>query len=89
MKRISIHVSGKVQGVFFRATTQKVAIRIGLSGFVRNETDGKVFIEAQGTAEQLNEFVKWCKDGPERARVDEIITKEISFVEESGFLIVR
>ena len=84
-----MHVSGKVQGVFFRATTQKVAIRIGLSGFVRNETDGKVFIEAQGTAEQLNEFVKWCKDGPERARVDEIITKEISFVEESGFLIVR
>ena len=89
MKRISILVSGKVQGVFFRAATEKVANKIGVNGFVKNLSDGKVFIEAQGTEKQLSEFVNWCKEGPERSRVDEIISMEIPFVEEKGFRIER
>jgi acylphosphatase len=89
MKRISIIVSGKVQGVFYRASTEKEAKKTGLTGFVRNEANGNVYIEAQGTQEQLDEFVKWCKRGPERARVDEIITVDIPLVEETGFRIIR
>jgi acylphosphatase len=78
MKRISIIVCGKVQGVFYRANTEKKANEIGLTGFVRNEPDGNVYVEAQGTPEKLEEFVKWCKRGPERARVDEVDVNEIS-----------
>jgi acylphosphatase len=89
MKRISILVSGKVQGVFYRASTEKTAKQIGVTGFVRNNSDGKVYIEAQGTEEQLNELVKWCKRGPERARVDEISTEEIALVEEKMFRVLR
>jgi acylphosphatase len=89
MKRISIVVSGKVQGVFYRASTEKEAKKTGLTGFVRNEANGNVYIEAQGTEAQLDEFVKWCKRGPERARVDEIITVDIPLVEETGFRIIR
>jgi acylphosphatase len=89
VKRISIIVSGKVQGVFYRASTEKKAKEIGLAGFVRNEPNGNVYIEAQGTEEQLTEFVKWCKQGPDRARVDEISSKEIPLVEEKSFSIIR
>jgi acylphosphatase len=89
MKRISILVSGKVQGVFYRASTEEKAKEIGLTGFVRNEPDGKVYIEAQGKQEQLDELVKWCKRGPERARVDEISLEEIPLVEESRFRTIR
>jgi acylphosphatase len=89
MKRLSITVSGKVQGVFYRASTEKKAKELGLHGFVRNESNGNVYIEAQGTDEQLDEFVTWCKRGPERARVDEVITTAIPLVEEKGFRVTR
>lgn len=89
MKRISILVSGKVQGVFYRKFTDKTANQLGISGFVRNETNGNVYIEAQGTAEQLAEFVKACQEGPDRAVVGEIISKEIQLEKEESFRIMR
>lgn len=89
MKRISILVSGKVQGVFYRASTEKKAKEIGVMGFVRNEPNGNVYIEAQGTETQLEELIKWCKRGPERARVDEVMTEEISLKTEHDFRITR
>lgn len=89
MKRISILLSGKVQGVYFRASTEKIATRIGVCGFVKNLPNGKVFIEAQGTEEQLQELINWCRLGPERARVDELSTAEIPLQEDSGFHISR
>ena len=89
MKRISIIAKGKVHCVFFRANTEEKAKAIGLTGFVRNEPDGTVYIEAQGTPEKLDELVKWCKRGPERARVDEISLEEIPLVEGSGFRVIR
>ena len=89
MKRISIIVSGKVHGVFYRANTEKKANEIGLTGYVRNEPDGTVYIEAQGNEKQLNEFVEWCKRGPERARVDGVVTHEIPLTRESSFRVIR
>jgi acylphosphatase len=89
MKRISIIVSGKVQGVFFRVSTEKEAKKIGVTGFVRNETNGTVYIEAQGTEKQLDDLVEWCKWGPDRARVDEVIVEEILLGDEMGFKIIR
>lgn len=89
MKRIAIHVTGKVQGVFYRAHTEKTARRIGLRGFVRNEDDGSVYIEAQGTQEQLDELVEWCKRGPDRAVVKDVVVKDLSIGTETSFSIHR
>lgn len=89
MKHISIIVSGKVQGVFFRISTEKEAKKIGVTGFVRNEKDGTVYIEAQGTEKQLDDLVEWCKRGPDRARVDEVVVKEILLGEEKEFKVMR
>jgi acylphosphatase len=59
-----IHINGWVQGVGFRWRTSLEANRLGLKGYVRNLRDGRVYIEAEGTREQLENFVGWCKKGP-------------------------
>ncbi len=75
MKRIAIQVSGKVQGVFYRASTVTKAHQLDVKGFVRNEPDGSVYVEAEGDAEKLGELVAWCKIGPPRALVNEVIVE--------------
>ncbi|HKK52991.1 MAG TPA: acylphosphatase [Myxococcota bacterium] len=71
MEHRHIRVSGRVQGVFFRAETQRKARALGLTGFVRNEPDGSVRIEAEGEAEALDRLEAWVQEGgPEAARVD-------------------
>lgn len=70
MKHISIRISGKVQGVFFRASTHEKAAALGVKGIVRNESDGSVYVEAEADEKTLDEFLQWCKQGPPRARVD-------------------
>ncbi len=69
---VTIRVHGRVQGVFFRASTRSVAQRLGLVGWVRNEADGSVLIEAAGASEALQDLVDWCRHGPEGARVTAI-----------------
>ena len=77
MKHISISVKGLVQGVFYRASARKTALQLGITGFVRNETDGSVFIQAEGSEEALEKFIAWCKEGPAHARVASIEINEI------------
>ncbi len=72
MKHINIKVTGKVQGVFFRASTKAVADQMGVKGFVKNEKDGSVYVEAEGEATILEMFVDWCKEGPEKAKVEHV-----------------
>lgn len=67
-----ITVKGKVQGVGFRYFVYRNALAIGVNGFVKNMPSGDVYIEAQGSREQLNEFISMCKMGPSRARVDKV-----------------
>lgn len=62
-------VTGKVQGVFFRDSAAKEARRLGLSGWVANEGDGSVSVEAEGSREALEEFLAWLSVGPPSARV--------------------
>jgi len=76
MKHLNIHVSGKVQGVFFRASAKDEADQLGVRGFVRNEPNGDVYIEAEGEDDQLKLFLEWCKLGPNRARVENINVEE-------------
>lgn len=72
MQRVHLKISGRVQGVFFRANTQKEAIKLGLKGWVRNTENGGVETVAQGTKEKLEAFIAWCHKGPPRAIVDNI-----------------
>jgi acylphosphatase len=89
IKTFSIRVSGEVQGVFFRASAKKKADELTLAGKVRNEKDGSVYIEAEGEEDQLEEFVHWCKRGPQHARVDAIDVSEIDYKDYSGFVVER
>ncbi len=68
-KRIHILVSGLVQGVFFRAYTRKTAEKYGLTGWVRNLSDGRVEIVAEGPEESLLELLEWSKKGSPHAKV--------------------
>lgn len=67
-----ITVEGKVQGVFYRASAKKKAIQLGVKGFVRNQADGSVFIEAEGSLAQLDQLIAWCRQGPPASRVKNV-----------------
>ena len=67
--RLHVYVSGRVQGVFFRATTQQQAQALGLTGWVRNCPDGRVEAEFEGSKERLSAMLRWCHQGPSLARV--------------------
>jgi acylphosphatase len=89
MKRMLIRVSGKVQGVFFRASAKDEADRLGISGIVRNEPDGSVFIDAEGEPESVTLFAHWCHYGPPRASVMTFVTEEATPKGYVGFKIER
>ena len=72
IKHANIRTYGRVQGVFFRDSAKQKAIEFDLAGFARNEPAGTVYIEAEGEEEKLNEFINWCKEGPEGAFVGKI-----------------
>jgi len=76
IKHIRIIVSGKVQGVFFRASTKAVADQIGIKGLVKNQKDGTVYIEAEGDEASLAAFLDWCHEGPEKAKVEKVQYEE-------------
>ena len=69
MKHYNITVSGKIQGVFYRQSTFERAKQLGIRGFVLNEPNGNVYIEAEGTEEGLNKLIEWCRKGPPHAEV--------------------
>jgi len=89
VKHLDIHVRGKVQGVWFRAATQEEAARLGINGFVQNESDGSIYLEAEGSQEQLADLLVWLQQGPPRAEVDDITSNESGLKNFSGFEIRR
>jgi acylphosphatase len=88
-RTISITITGKVQGVYFRQSAKEKAIGLGLTGQIKNLRDGSVHIIATGTQEQIKTFTDWCKKGPPRAEVAgaEIIELALQLFE--NFSIVR
>lgn len=89
MKHINIKVTGKVQGVFFRASTKAVADQMGVKGFVKNEKDGSVYIEAEAQSFILDAFVDWCKEGPEKCKVDQVEVLENDLKNFSNFEVIK
>ena len=76
MKAIHARVSGRVQGVFFRASAAEEARRLGLAGWVRNRRDGSVEVFAQGAPGAVETLVAWLHEGPPLARVDRVDWRE-------------
>ena len=76
VKHYKIRVFGLVQGVSFRYYTQRKAEELGVFGRVKNERDGSVSIEAEGTAAILDQLVQWCYQGPPMAEVSRVEKEE-------------
>jgi acylphosphatase len=89
MKHLNILVRGRVQGVFYRAFVREAAGQSGKSGFVRNDPDGSVYIEAEGDDARLLEFIAECKRGPIRAEVSSVHSEEAPLVHYHTFRIDR
>ena len=65
-------ITGIVQGVYFRASAQNMAIDLGLSGYANNLEDGSVEVMACGDEENVHKMIEWLKQGPEEAEVDSV-----------------
>ena len=79
MRRVRAVVTGRVQGVSYRASTVDEARRLGLVGWVRNnDVDGSVELEAEGEPAQVDALLAWCKHGPPSARVDRVTTEDLA-----------
>jgi acylphosphatase len=89
MPTIEILISGEVQGVFFRATAKDIADELGIKGWVRNTEDGHVQAMATGNQQQLDKFVDWCKQGPPKARVENVKLTEVQEQTFNTFKVLR
>lgn len=81
MKTVLIIVRGRVQGVYFRAFTQKQAIKHGVTGFVSNNPNGNVEIVASAKQKKLDYFINWCHKGPLMAKVENVIVSDYQLTE--------
>jgi acylphosphatase len=70
--RVRLIIEGRVHGVFFRESTRKQAVRIGVYGWVRNRPEGTVEVVAEGQEEMVRKLVEWCHQGPPAARVTRV-----------------
>ena len=84
-----IHVKGHVQGVGFRWNAANEARLRGITGYVKNLSDGNVFIEAEGFKEQLDAFVEWCRRGPGLSEVENVTADAFPLADYSEFRIVH
>ncbi len=87
MTRVRVRVSGRVQGVFFRASCAERADELGLSGWIRNVSGGAVEAVFEGTESAVAQMVGWCREGPPLARVDRIDVIDEAPTGGSGFRI--
>jgi acylphosphatase len=88
--RARVKIAGRVQGVYFRASACQEAQGLGITGWVRNCSDGSVELVAEGTRQKLDHLIAWCHRGPAGARIAEVSVRwedpEHSF---HGFVIKR
>ena len=87
--RAHLLISGRVQGVFFRAETRAAAMGFKVTGWVRNKRDGRVEAIAEGPSDAVNRLVKWCHGGSPMARVDGVDVTWQSFTGEFGTFEIR
>ncbi|MFA5323565.1 MAG: acylphosphatase [Smithella sp.] len=76
MKRVHVYISGRVQGVCFRAIAQQKAKGFNLTGWVRNMSDGRVEAVFEGEDDNVDKMLNWCHVGPPAAQVEKVLTEE-------------
>ena len=74
--RVHVLISGKVQGVWYRASTQAKAQQLGITGWVRNTRDGKVEAVFEGDEATIQQMILWCHQGPPQAKVNTVEVRE-------------
>jgi acylphosphatase len=84
-RRVRVRASGRVQGVFFRASTEDEALRLGVSGWVTNRRDGRVEAEFEGPADLVEQMIAFTRRGPGHAKVVELEVEELPPTGERGF----
>lgn len=72
IKRAHIIVKGRVQGIFFRSNTKRIAAELELKGYVKNLPDGNVEVIAEGDEEKIKKLIQFCKTGPSLAKVEDV-----------------
>ena len=89
-RRVRLRIRGRVQGVFYRDSTQREAQRMELRGWVRNRSDGSVEAVVQGPPKRVAALIDWCHEGPPLAQVAEVaVTEESGDTEELEFEVRR
>ncbi|MBK9982175.1 MAG: acylphosphatase [Saprospiraceae bacterium] len=76
-RTVKIQITGKVQGVWFRASAKDEALTLGLKGKVWNNPDQSVGAIAQGPVDKISVFIEWCKNGPPLAKVENVLEVDI------------
>ena len=89
MPTVQLVISGKVQGVYYRASAKATADALRVTGTIRNNRQGQVEIRATGTETALKDFIAWCYEGPPGASVTDIQIDRIEDQEFGGFSIVK
>ena len=89
MKHLNIRVFGKVQGVAYRITTKLVADQLGVKGFVKNEADRSVYIEAEADDFEMELFVEFCNKGSDKAEVERVETSESDVKNYRNFELIK
>ena len=85
IKTVNLRITGKVQGVWYRAWTREAAENLGLNGWVRNRMDGSVEALVQGEEDSISQLIEKCWEGPTAARVKNITSTEVTEKIEQGF----
>ncbi len=89
MKTVHLLISGKVQGVFFRAEAKTMAEKFAITGWIKNTPDENVEALITGESAHVDKFVNWCKTGPERAKVKNVQVSESPFTRFEKFEVIR
>jgi acylphosphatase len=89
MKRTHVFVSGRVQGVFFRAHTRKAALGFQVQGWVRNLPDGRVEAVFEGKRHDVAAMINWCRQGPSHAVVEQLTVRDEPYSGEYRDFIIR
>lgn len=89
MYTVYLLITGKVQGVFYRASAKEVADKLGLTGWIKNSGNGDVEALVCGKKDDVLEFINWCRKGPARARVEDVVVTERPEEQYKSFEITR
>ena len=89
MKTLRIHISGLVQGVFFRKFLEDKANELNIRGFCRNLDDGKLEVVVEGRDEKVNEMLESCQKGPQHADIKDIQVQELRHQGFKGFKVMK